>query len=60
MRSAENSKNAEPKASVSKRQAELKARRHADGLKRCEVWAKPEHHPAIKQFAKDLEAANDR
>lgn len=45
----------EPQEQVNKRHADLKQRREAAGLKRCEVWAKPEHHAAIKEFARSLD-----
>lgn len=44
----------EPQEQVNKRHSDLKQRREAAGLKRCEVWARPEHHVAIKEFAKSL------
>lgn len=49
----------EPQEAINKRHQKLKERREAAGLKRCEVWAKPEHHPAIKAFAKTLGGEND-
>jgi hypothetical protein len=39
----------------SEKQKALRDRRRAAGLKRCDVWAKPEHHAKIQNFAKTLE-----
>jgi hypothetical protein len=38
------------------RQAELKARREAQGMVKRPVWATPEEHERIKQFLIDLRA----
>lgn len=49
----------EPAKVVTARGAKLRADRAAQGLKRCEVWARPEHHEAIKAFARELEGGHD-
>lgn len=49
----------EPAKAVTARGAKLRAERAAKGLKRCEVWARPEHHEAIKAFARELEGGHD-
>lgn len=38
------------------RKAEERQRKEAEGLKRCEVWASPAIHPAIKEFAAKQQA----
>ena len=49
----------EPAKAVTARGAKLRAERAAQGLKRCEVWARPEHHDAIKMFARELGGGHD-
>lgn len=49
----------EPAKSVTARGAKLRAERAARGLRRCEVWARPEHHEAIKAFARELAGGAD-
>lgn len=49
----------EPAKAVTARGAKLRAERAAQGLKRCEVWARPEHHEAIKAFARELDGGRD-
>lgn len=44
----------EPAQAVAARVAALKQRREDAGLVRCTVWARPEHHMAIKAFAAGL------
>lgn len=39
---------------TAKRQQSLRDRREAQGLKQCVVYAKPEHHKAIKAYAESL------
>jgi hypothetical protein len=39
---------------IAERQRAFKARMEAQGLTRCFVYAKPENHSKIKQFAKTL------
>lgn len=38
------------------RVAKTRAKSEAAGLRRVEVWAKPEHHDRIKNYAKKLRA----
>lgn len=47
----------EPKEAVAARQRALKAAREAQGLTRVSgLYARPEDHPAIKAYAKGLDA----
>lgn len=46
----------EGSAQVAKRQADLRAKRKAEGRKHLELWPLPEHRQAIKDFAAQLEA----
>lgn len=45
----------EPKEAIADRQDKLRKGRESTGLKRCEVWAKPEHHAQIRAYAKALQ-----
>ena len=48
---------AKPKSEI---MAATRRSRVAAGLKRLELWAKPEHHATIKKFAADLAAGENK
>lgn len=49
------SKSPEPARAVTARSQRLRAERAANGLAEVRgIWARPEHHDAIKAFAKSL------
>jgi len=47
-----------PPSTAAQRKAKERADKRARGLRPLEVWARPEHHPKIKDLAESLSAPN--